>query len=191
MQCQDPEETNRPSWPWPALPGTSTHHCPWVLHSDHATALPLSLPPVWASQPYSVRTLAAPVSFYSQLDSLEGSWTWFITWHVGCCQWTLYQCPPLPPMFSPCWIVLSMRAQPEQVILSSWLMPLMEQPFSCHSLIYGSTYYSELLTSHAKKYLHNMQQVSSNDSNWLSQSSWFMWKMEQEFYMEMQCFHSE
>lgn len=117
------------------------------------------------------------IAFSSQLDSLDGPWTWFIACHVGCCQWTLVTSPQLCPLCSALAELCPLGKSTDWAGLpsapASW--PFVEQPCFCHSLIYGSSYCSELPVGYTKKYFHNMQEVSSADPNWLLQSGWFMW----------------
>lgn len=131
----------------PSLPmGYRTPFQLTLRHPDPATALSLSLPPVWALQPYSVGTLAGPISFCSQLDSLKAPWTQFITCHAGSCRWTLLPVPGSDSICSPCRTVpCQCKHSLSRVTLDTWFVSLVEQSCSCHSLIYGSSYYGEFL----------------------------------------------
>lgn len=150
-----PEETNRPSWSQPASAGTPTHHCPWVLglhfspRWDIQTLLQLCPFPCLLYEPCSltsVGTLAGPISFCSQLDSLKVPWTQFITCHAGTCQWTLLPVPGSDSIFSSCRTApCQCKHSLSRVTLDAWFVSLVEQSCSCHSLIYGSSYYGEFL----------------------------------------------
>lgn len=70
-QCQDPESIHRPSWPWPASPGESSHT------PGCAPGRPLKARP--HSSPSWIDAVAVGVSRHSHGHSCACPWTW-LSW---------------------------------------------------------------------------------------------------------------